>query len=131
MDTILLIEDNFDEAELARHALSNVRPQANLEVAGSGQEALKKLDQGLEPGLILLDLKMYGFSGHDVLERLQKRKNKIPVLVLSSSHEPGDVQKSYELGANGYLVKPVSLKEFIELLASACTFWLTYNIRAQ
>jgi two-component system, response regulator len=81
------------------------------------------------PRLVLLDLKLPGLNGHEVLERLRQdaRTRHVPVVMLTSSVEAEDVHRSYVLGANSYVRKPVSLSEFVEMAKQIDRYWLTLN----
>ncbi len=81
------------------------------------------------PSLILLDLKMPGLSGHEVLKWIRTRPETctIPVIVLTSSHQDSDIRRAYILGANGYLVKPGTPAELLTMVEGIKNYWLTQN----
>jgi CheY-like chemotaxis protein len=133
---ILLVEDNPDEAELLRVALQENAATCDLHVAEDGQAALEFVFGEGEPGarghaeelkLVLLDLKLPGFSGEDILKALKSdpRSRHIPVVVLTSSNLPADVASVYAAGANAYLRKPVTLAAFVRLIGTTIEFWLS------
>lgn len=135
---VLLVEDNPDDVLLTRRALQRGRTGCELAVAASGEEALELLhgtEKGstpslLRPALVLLDLKLPGISGIEVLRRLRadERTRTVPVIVLTSSRVPKDVTECYELGANSYLQKPVEFDPFVETMEALSRYWLRWNV---
>jgi len=111
---ILLVEDNLEDVAFAERILKRHKLQKNLVVAASGTEALEALERcdkdGKNPNLILLDINLPDISGIELLTRIKKdaRFSRIPVVILTGSNEDEDIQKSYDLGASSYLVKPIS-----------------------
>jgi two-component system, response regulator len=133
---ILLVEDNPADAELTIRALRERNLANRIQVVRDGAEALSRLlGDGPEPPpappprLILLDLKLPKVSGLEVLERIrsEERTRYTPVVVLTSSEEDPDVQAAYELGANGYVVKPVDFGQFAEAVKELSFYWLLVN----
>ncbi|MES9991005.1 MAG: response regulator [Candidatus Thiodiazotropha sp.] len=138
---ILLVEDSRMDVELALDAFKEARLSNRVEVAYSGQQALDYLfgndhyadrNQNPLPDLILLDLKMPGIDGFEVLKRIKGTPSikRIPVVILTSSKEEGDRALSYDIGANSYLVKPVSFTGFIDVVRLIEDYWLTLNVAA-
>jgi two-component system, response regulator len=136
--TILLIEDNQDDEELALLAFDHSRIANEIVVVRDGQEALDYLfgtpvndgrDAHVLPQLILLDLKLPKVSGLDVLKRLRAdpRTRRLPVVILTSSREDEDVLRSYDLGANSYVRKPVEFAQFAEAIKQLQMYWLVLN----
>ncbi len=136
---ILLVEDNKMDVVLTLDAFRQVYPDYRVHVVGDGLDALDYLFARKQyadrqtyplPDMILLDLKLPKMHGHDVLQAIRQSKHLtyIPILVLSSSKEEKDVQQSYEYGANGYLVKPISFNEFLDMVAKIGEFWLGINL---
>ena len=130
---ILLIEDNPDDAALAVRAFRKQGLAAELTVCNSGEEGLNYLlsqtaDENL-PRLVLLDLQLPRMSGLDVLKAMQDndRTRLLPVVVMTSSDEDRDIQRSYRLGANSYLRKPVEFAEFADVVDQLQHYWLTLN----
>jgi CheY-like chemotaxis protein len=138
--SILLVEDNPMDVELILDAFKEARLNNKIQVAGNGKEALDFLF-GKEkyadrkkfplPDIILLDLKMPGVDGHEVLRQVKTADTlkRIPVIILTSSQEEGDRAMSYDNGANSYLVKPVSFDTFLGVVKQVTDYWLTLNIR--
>ena len=137
---ILLVEDNLLDVELTLDAFQEARLGNTVHVARSGQEALDYLlGQGEYadraayplPDLILLDLKLPGIDGHEVLRRVKGTPvlRRLPVIVLTSSKEEGDLALSYDVGANSYLVKPVSFEGFLDVVREIGDYWLTPNVK--
>lgn len=132
---ILLVEDDRDHEALALRALHKTNVPAEVAVARSGAEALDCLfapaGDGREaaPRVVLLDLKLPGMDGLEVLRRLRadSRTSPLPVVVLTSSDEQSDVDASYDLGANSYVVKPVDYDRFVEVIRQIGAYWLTLN----
>lgn len=140
--SILLVEDNPDDLELASRALNKAGYADSLVVARDGVEALDYLfgtgafagrDTSVQPALILLDLKLPRLGGHDVLERLrrEKRTQLIPVVVLTSSDERDDIRGAYARGANSYIRKPVEFGRFTAALSEIGHYWLELNTPPQ
>jgi two-component system response regulator len=136
--SILLVEDNASDIELAKRALHKANIENPLVVAEDGQEALDYLfgtGQDAEndalpmPGLVLLDLNLPRVGGLEVLERIRKnaRTRRLPVVILSSSKETGDVTTSYDFGANSYIRKPVDFQSFTETIKQLGSYWLELN----
>jgi CheY-like chemotaxis protein len=136
--TILLVEDNADDEELTIRALKKNNVTNNLVVARDGVEALDFLfgigayagrDAVVLPGLVLLDLKLPKIDGLEVLRRIRadERTRRMPVTVLTSSKEEQDVIKSYDLGANSYIRKPVDFNQFTDAVRQLGLYWLMLN----
>jgi CheY-like chemotaxis protein len=130
---ILLVEDNPNDVELALHALRKNNLTNRIEVVRDGEEALdfvfgKGVDSN-RPKVILLDLKLPKVDGLEVLKRLKSdpRTRSIPVVMLTSSREECDIVKSYELGVNSYIVKPVDFEQFTEAVRQLGLYWLLMN----
>ena len=136
---ILLVEDNPMDVALTLDAFSEVNLKNSIHVANTGQEALNYLfgagkfsdrDQYPLPDLILLDLKLPGIDGHEVLRRIKLAPalKRVPIVVLTSSKTDTDLITSYDNGANSYLIKPVSTKDFLAVVHQIDQYWLTLNI---
>ena len=117
---ILLVEDNPDDEELTVRALRKANLMNRITVVRDGAQAIDRLlgagrSQGL-PVVVLLDLKLPKVDGLDVLRRIRsdERTRLLPVVVFTSSSEERDIVESYNLGANGYVRKPVSFDEFTQ-----------------
>lgn len=129
---ILLVEDNLDDAGLTIRALKKYNLANNLLHLKDGEEALNYLydpNMNKMPKLILLDLKMPKVDGLDVLKKLKSDEDKksIPIVVLTSSKEEQDIVKSYKLGVNAYVVKPVQFDSFMKAVADLGLFWMVLN----
>ena len=135
---ILLVEDNRMDVELTLDAFREARLKNTVHVATDGQAALDYLlGQGVFadratyplPNLILLDLKLPGIDGFEVLRQVKGTPvlKRVPVVVLTSSKEEGDRALSYDIGANSYLVKPVSFEGFLLVVREIEGYWLTLN----
>jgi len=137
---ILLVEDSEDDAELAIHALRQERLANNIFIARDGQEALdflfcrgpfasRSFDR--PPKLVLLDLKLPKVDGIEVLKQLKNdpRTRAIPVVILTSSKEERDLVRSYDLGANSYIPKPVDFEQFRQTVKTLGLYWMMINQR--
>lgn len=135
---ILLVEDNPDDLEMTLHALKKAKLVNRIQVARDGQAALDFVfcegdfagrQAEAAPKVILLDLKLPKVDGLEVLRRVKgdPRTRKIPVVVLTSSKEQNDVVESYDLGTNSYIVKPVSLDQFVAAVQNLGMYWLLLN----
>ncbi|MEW8026438.1 MAG: response regulator [Candidatus Thiodiazotropha sp.] len=138
---ILLVDDSRMDVELTLDAFKEAHLSNRIEVSYSGQDALDYLfgnerftnrSQHPLPDLILLDLKMPGIDGFEVLKRIKETPmiKRIPVVILTSSKEEGDRALSYDIGANSYLVKPVAFTGFIDVVRQIEDYWLTLNVGA-
>lgn len=134
---ILLVEDNPKDLELALLALEKSNLANEVITVRDGKEAIDYLfRQGAyadrlqgNPAVVLLDLKLPKLDGIQVLERLKSEPTlqRVPVVMLTASREEKDLVKSYQLGVNAYVVKPVSFKEFIEAIQELGIFWAVVN----
>jgi two-component system response regulator len=128
---ILLVEDSTDDAEIAIRALRRNNLANGIVHVKDGQAALDFLfnTTAAPPRLILLDLQMPKIGGLEVLKRLRAdpRTRSITVVILTSSKEEPDVQASYSLGANSYIVKPVDFDKFQEAIATLGLYWVVLN----
>ena len=133
MDTkILHVEDNPDDVLLVSMAFRKAAVCAKLEVALDGDKAIQLLSNGAPlPVCVLLDIKLPSLSGLEVLSWIRKNPatKRLPVIMLTSSLLPGDVNQAYDLGANSYLVKPPNLEALIELAKTIDLYWLRANTR--
>src|SRR5262245_38493362 len=132
--TILLVEDNSDDALFAKRAFSKICPHASLALARDGEAAInyvagtgKFQDRTRHPlpSLVLLDLKLPRNSGLEVLEWMRSVPSlqAMPVVVLSSSNQPSDMDRAHDLGVLSYHVKPVTNEAFMEMARSICLLW--------
>ena len=129
MSRILLVEDNAGDAQLMRIAFGDALPAARLSVIADGETALRTLlDDGAPPDLILLDLNLPRLSGHEVLAGLRGAEDpalrRVPVVVLSSSAAPGDVRRSYELGAS-HVTKPQDMDGLMAIAKALARYWFS------
>ena len=131
---VLLVEDSPDDVELTIRALRKARIAAAVRVARDGAEALEALlgdGAALAKGLrvVLLDLKLPGLGGLEVLERIRREEatRALPVVVLTSSREESDIRRAYALGANSFVVKPVEFERFAEAVGEVGSYWLHRN----
>lgn len=138
---ILLVEDNPRDEALTLRALKKSNVVNDVLVAHDGVEALSYLfDEGereghatpIVPQLVLLDLKLPKVDGLQVLQRIRadERTRRLPVVIFTSSSEEEDVMKSYDLGANSYVRKPIDFGQFLEATKHLGLYWLLINQNA-
>ncbi len=134
---ILLVEDNPKDIELTLAALAKCQLANDIIVIRDGADALDYLYmRGThasrtvgDPAVVLLDLKLPKVDGLEVLEKLKSdpQRRQIPVVMLTSSREERDLVKSYELGVNAFVVKPVDFNTFFEAIQDLGMFWAVLN----
>jgi two-component system response regulator len=135
---ILLVEDSAEDRELTIRALRENHLANHIQEARDGAEALDFLFARGEhagrnanhiPRIVLLDLKLPKIDGLEVLRQIRAHEptHLLPVVVLTSSREEPDIKRAYELGANGYLVKPVGFEPFVKAVSDAGAYWLLLN----
>jgi CheY-like chemotaxis protein len=136
--TILLVEDDPNDIFLMERAFAKLGYGASLKAVKDGEEAVDYLagrgsyqDRGAHPlpGLVLLDLKLPKLSGFEVLAwmRRQPQFTNLPVGVLTSSKEKGDIYRAYSLGATSYMVKPTGFDDLQSMVKAIATYWLLLN----
>jgi CheY-like chemotaxis protein len=140
--TILIVEDNATDVMLIRRAFARLNIANPVQVVSDGDRAVAYLS-GVDgyadraqfplPAFVLLDLKLPRRSGLEVLAwlRAQDDLRRLPVVMLTSSRQSGDVNRAYDLGANSYLVKPVEFDDLQQLLGTINTYWIDYNEKPQ
>lgn len=129
----LLVEDNPGDVRLTCEALTESKVKNNLSIVGDGLEAMAflhregKYADAPRPDVILLDLNLPKKNGLEVLEEIKADSSlkRIPVVIITSSEAEQDVLKTYDLHVNCYVNKPVDLEQFIKVVQSIETFWLT------
>lgn len=135
---ILLVEDDPNDLKLALHALREEHLANRVQVARDGEEALDYLfcqsafqhrDPNQHPRLVLLDLKLPKVCGLDVLNRIREDPSTktLPVVILTSSKQEEDLVRSYRLGVNSYIQKPVDFDRFREVVKQLGYYWLMVN----
>jgi CheY-like chemotaxis protein len=134
---ILLVEDNEDDVDLILHAFKKTNLANEIVVARDGQQALDFLHRKgafakraeVNPGLVLLDLKLPKVDGLEVLKQIKadKKLKTVPVVVFTASREEKDQLESYNLGVNAYVVKPMDFKDFIVAIGELGLFWAVFN----
>ncbi|MBX3263881.1 MAG: response regulator [Labilithrix sp.] len=136
---ILLVEDNEDDAALALRAFRKHEPNREIHVAADGVLALEFLHGKAGaaptaplPRFVLLDLKLPKLDGFQVLERIRQepRTSNLPVVMLTSSAEQTDIERSYALGANSYVRKPISFGDFLDAARQLDDYWSSLNLTA-
>lgn len=135
--TILLVEDNPSDIDLALRAFEKALILNPVAVAEDGQEALDYIFRTGKyagspadlPDLVLLDLKLPVLGGLDVLKRIREneRTRRLPVVILTSSKEEQDMAQGYDLGVNSYIRKPVDFYQFAQAIQQLGIYWLVIN----
>lgn len=134
---ILLVDDSANDVTLIKAALADVHFGNDIIVAEDGEEAIDFLYKrgkfadytGGKPIFILLDIKMPLMDGIEVLKIIRKDAafNKVPVIMLTSSRDTHDLQECYDNGANSFVVKPVNISDFMEVVKELGQYWVVIN----
>lgn len=139
MKTLLLVEDSDDDLFLMKRSFERAEVPFNLQIVKDGDQAVDYLS-GVEayadrftyplPSLVLLDVKLPRRNGFEVLQwiRSQPDFTCLPVVMLTNSDEPIDIQKAYRIGANSYLVKPLNYEQLEKTLPLLMDYWMTANV---
>tara|TARA_B110001454_G_C12723220_1_gene435932 strand:+ start:15503 stop:15967 length:465 start_codon:yes stop_codon:yes gene_type:complete len=131
---ILVADDDLDDCEMIREALTESRLLNELQFVHDGEALIKTLHdkwaqsqdgQNLMPGLILLDLNMPKMDGREVLTELKKHPHlyQIPVIVLTTSQAEEDIVRSYNLGANSFITKPIEFESLVQVMRDVGRYW--------
>jgi CheY-like chemotaxis protein len=131
---ILLVEDNPGDVDLTRESLDEARVVNELHVASDGEQAVAfvrrepPFEDAPRPDIVLLDLNLPRQSGREVLAEMKgdPALRQIPVIVLTTSAAETDIFRSYDLGANAFVTKPVEFPDFLEAIRSLQGFWLQF-----
>lgn len=134
-----MVEDDPNDVILLERALRRAGPDVTVHHVGCGERAVRYLEGEGEyadrvrfplPQVVLLDLNLPRLDGFEVLDHLRQhpRLRRIPVVVLTSSREPRDVTRAYDLGARGYVVKPGRFRELQQLVEGLGRYWLDLNV---
>jgi CheY-like chemotaxis protein len=138
MKTLLLAEDRPEDVFIMMRALQRAKFACHLQVVPDGSKIIEYLsgegqyvDRNIFPfpDLVLLDINMPRHTGHEVLEWIRARPgfNQLPVVMLTGSNEPADLERAYSAGANSFLIKPVLYQEFEHMLPCLLEYWLHLN----
>ncbi len=125
MMSIAVVEDNPADAALLRDAICRTGLSVEMTLLEDGQRAVAYLSEAHDCDLVVLDLSLPGMTGLEVLEHLRSRDESraLPVVVLSGSADPADVERSYRAGANSYICKPVHLDGVLEMANQLVRYW--------
>lgn len=134
--TIVLVEDNFTDAEIARRAIERMTPVRTLVVVEDGYRAAELLLGAPgqptlpSPRLLLIDVNLPGLDGIELLSRIRSdpRLRHVAVVMVSSSMEERDIRRSYDSGCNGYVTKPLNIRSLYSMYASVASYWTQTNI---
>ncbi|MFA5363681.1 MAG: response regulator [Candidatus Bathyarchaeia archaeon] len=132
---ILLVDDNPDDVMIAKRAFTKSQIHNKVFVTEDGEDAIQFLrKQGKyidvpTAGLVILDLNMPKIDGFEVLKTIKgdDKLKSIPIIVLTSSSRPEDIERAYKLGCNSFIVKPASFEDFIEAVMEIKRYWLTIS----
>jgi CheY-like chemotaxis protein len=133
LSPILIVEDRATDLDLTKRALAKRRVLNPIQEARDGEQALayiKRWEDGEPlPVFILLDLRLPKVDGLEVLRQLKANRtsSSIPVIVLTTSAEDGDIQEAYRLGCNSYIVKPIDFNRFMEVASHIDVYWSLLN----
>jgi CheY-like chemotaxis protein len=133
---ILLVEDNYGDMLLTIDAFANARIANNFQVASNGEQALQMLrKEGVyynvpTPDMVLLDLNIPKIDGKEVLAEIKRDETlkRIPVVILTSSKAEMDITRSYDMHAASYIIKPMDLKKFGDVVKAIENFWFTVAV---
>lgn len=136
---ILLVEDNEGDIALTLDAFEESKVKMEISVTRNGQEALDFLfrrgnyENSKKPDIILLDINIPIFNGHEVLRQIKANSSlkKIPVIMLTTSSNPKDINLAYENHSNSYVKKPLNMEEFLEAILQIEQFWLQLSTLAK
>ena len=132
---ILLVDDNPDDIMIAKRAFKKSQIHNKIFITYDGEEAIQFLRKEGNykdvptTGLVILDLNMPKVNGFEVLETIKNddKLKKIPVIILTSSSRYEDIERAYKLGANSFVVKPVSFEDFVEAIMEIKRYWLSLS----
>ncbi len=129
--SIFLVEDSSDDEYLVRRAMERLFPDVRIRHASTGEDALAQLlaEDAEKPDLVLMDVRLPGLSGQEVLTALRRdgRFQNVPLVMLTSSMAPLDIAEAYCNGANSYVLKPLEFDEYIEKVSGMLEYWLRIN----
>lgn len=130
---IMLVEDNLDDVRLTKLAFEQLKIHAEFIHCINGEVFLERLKQEPLPDIlyVLLDLNMPKMNGFDVLSALRQNElyQRLPIIVFTTSANPSDIQKAYEMGANAYVVKPFDFMELEKAIGAIARFWGEINVQ--
>ena len=132
---ILLVDDSPDDILIAKRAFAKSHMHNEVFVTHNGEEAIQFLQKKGKfkdvptTGLVILDLKMPKVNGFEVLKIIKSDESlkSIPIIVLTSSSRPEDVERAYKLGCNSFVVKPISFEDFVEAVQEIKHYWLSLS----
>jgi CheY-like chemotaxis protein len=129
---ILYVEDNEDYISFVKRAISKIDDKVQLQAVTDGNAALdffKQENDTRSLKLILMDINLPGITGIELVKKIRQKEGMefTPIIMFSTSDNPADVKKSYDSGANAYVVKPIGISPLVNSLRSMCDFWLGCN----
>lgn len=123
---ILIADDDEEDRHLIKEALEESRLLNPIEFANDGEELMKRLHSADDlPGLILLDLNMPKKDGREALREIKSdpRLKRLPVIILTTSKAEEDIYRTYDLGVNSFITKPVTFSALVEVLNKVAQYW--------
>ncbi len=133
---VIFLEDNEDFCFFIQKALDKNIHNVDYKITKSGEEFLNQIgidsQQKIKPKLFFLDINLPDINGLDLLKRLKESNDfrSIPVVMLSTSNNPNDIEQAVKYGVNAYVAKPSSFKSLSEFIDQALDFWLNHNLTA-
>lgn len=129
-NAILMVDDSTDELIIVKRAIKISRPDCVIDAVKDGASALLWLQNNPPPAVILLDFKLPGMDGTDILRRIRAHKENefTPVLMLTSSNLDSDIMAAYGAGANGYVHKTYDITLFVENIKAVLHYWIDVNL---
>jgi CheY-like chemotaxis protein len=134
---VIYVEDEPDDAFFMRRAFEQCAPDVKLQILSNGEEAIRffaetleaEQQEGVQPGLVLLDLNLPGLSGLEVLMQIRSRPKlrRLPVIMYTSSNQTVDIVEAYRRGCSAYLVKPHSPEKLRDMVNALTEFWIKEN----
>lgn len=125
---VVAVDDSHDDLLFLKDAWQTAKCASRLETFRSGPAAIEYLSQGGPASLMIVDFKMAGMSGPELIAALRERHDDLrPAVILSTSDQPSDIEASYRAGANGYVVKPFDLEKLTAIVRRLEDYWLKVN----
>jgi len=124
---ILVADDDADDQELLAEALRETGYNFKLQTVEDGDELIEALENGVRPSVVLLDLHMPRMHGLVALERIRSTPafRRLPIVIMTTSWSEEDIERSYDLGAHSFIIKPVLFDELVGCVERLCAYWFS------